>query len=343
MIIRVVAYTGKGAATAARISAALRAQGHACRCYAPPQVCPQDAEPLTQAVGQWAEVGFREADALLFCCATGIAVRAIAPWVRSKTEDPAVLVVDEQGQFVIALLSGHLGGANELAQTVAAHIGATPVITTATDLNGIFSVDMFAQRNHLWIEDMSLAKAVSAALLAGKRVGFQTDVPCAGAWPEGLTENESELGVCVTSEPGEAPFARTLRLLPMRYAAGLGCRRGKSMEEMERFLLKQLSDSGATIRELRCVASIDLKQNEPGLVLLCKKYKIPFLTYSAKQLSAVPGVFTGSEFVRDKTGVDSVCERAAVLASGGKLVRHKTASDGMTFALAEYEEAIRFA
>ena len=128
MNIRIVSFTNKGAETVARITAGLLAQGHACRCYAPPQVCPQDAEPLTQAVGQWAEAGFQEADALLFCCATGIAVRAIAPWVRSKTEDPAVLVVDERGQFVIALLSGHLGGANALAQLVAAHIGATPVI-----------------------------------------------------------------------------------------------------------------------------------------------------------------------------------------------------------------------
>ncbi|NCB08016.1 MAG: cobalamin biosynthesis protein CbiG [Bacteroidia bacterium] len=257
-------------------------------------------------------------------------------------EDPAVIVADERGHFVIPLLCGHLGGANALALTIAKRIGATPVVTTATDLYGAFAVDIFAQKNHLWIEDMNLAKAVSAALLAGKQVGFQSDVPCVGTLPEGLTENETELGICVTSEPCKAPFARTLRLFPKRYTAGLGCRRGKTMEEIETFLLKQLSDSDAMIRELRCVASIDLKKNEPGLVLLCQKYRLPFFTYSAKQLSTVPGVFSGSDFVKGITGVDSVCERAAVLVSGGKLVRPKTAADGMTFALAEYEEAIRF-
>ena len=342
MIIHIVSYTGKGAGTAARIVAFLQAEGHTCRCFALPKYCPQDAEPLTQDVVQWAEVGFRDAAALVFCCATGIAVRAIAPWVSNKTEDPAVIVADERGLFVIPLLSGHLGGANELAQAIAKHIGGTPVITTATDLNGAFAVDIFAKKNHLRIEDISLAKAVSAALLAGQQVGFQTDLPCAGLWPEGLTEKVTDLGICVTSEPDKAPFARTLRLFPLRYAAGLGCRRGKSMEAVEAFLLQQLRDSGATIRELRCVGSIDLKKNEPGLVLLCQKYRLPFQTYSAAQLSAVPGVFSGSAFVKAKTGVDSVCERAAVLTSGGKLVRHKTAADGMTFALAEYEEAIRF-
>ena len=342
MNICMVSYTEKGAETAARIAAAMRAEGHVCRCFALPKYCPQDAEPLTQSAGQWAGEGFREADALVFCCAAGIAVRAIAPWVKSKTEDPAVIVADELGRFVIPLLSGHLGGANELALTIAKRLGAIPVVTTATDLNGAFAVDVFAKKNHLWIEDMSLAKAVSAALLAGKQVGFKSDVPCVGALPEGLTEKEAELGICVTSEPENAPFARTLWLFPMRYAAGLGCRRGKSMEELETFLLKQLSDIGAAIHELRCVASIDLKKNEPGLVLLSQKYKLPILTYSAEQLSAVPGNFSGSDFVKEKTGVDSVCERAAVLASGGKLVIRKTAADGITFALAEYEEAIRF-
>jgi len=342
VIIRIVSYTEKGAGTAERIAVGLRAEGHVCRCFALPKCCPQNAEPLTQGAGQWAEEGFREADALVFCCAAGIAVRAIAPWVRSKTEDPAVIVADERGHFVIPLLSGHLGGANELALTIAKRIGATPAVTTATDLNGVFAVDVFAKKNHLWIEDMSLAKAVSAALVAGKEVGFKSDLLCVGVLPEGLTEGEAELGVCVTSVPENAPFARTLRLFPMRYAAGLGCRRGKSMEELEAFLLKQLSDSRAMIRELRCVASIDLKKDEPGLVLLCKKYKLPLLTYSAEQLSAVPGSFSGSDFVKGKTGVDSVCERAAVLTSGGRLIKRKTAEEGITFALAEYEEAIRF-
>ena len=122
----------------------------------------------------------------------------------------------------------------------------------------------------------------------------------------------------------------------------MGCRRGKSREELEGFLLEQLEKHGISSKEVRCIASIDLKADEPGLLALCGKYRIPLQTYSAEQLSSVQGDFTVSEFVREHTGVDSVCERAAVLASQGPLIVRKTASNGMTFALAEYEEGICF-
>ena len=342
MIVRIIAYSERGVGTAGRIAAGLRRRGDDCRCFAPPAYCRgTDAEPAARGPGAWAEEGFREADALVFCCAAGIAVRSIAPWVRDKTRDPAVVAVDELGHFVIPLLSGHLGGANALAGRIAEDIGAAPVVTTATDLNGVFAVDVFAKKNRLRIEDMQLAKEVSAALLAGKTVGFRSDLPCRGALPPGLTAGDAELGVCVTAA-GRAPFPRTLRLTPQRYAAGIGCRSGKSAEELETFLLQRLASCGVGIGELRCVASIDLKKEEPGLVALCRKYGIPFLTYPAEELNAVPGSFSGSYFVKKTTGVDSVCERSAVLASGGRLLRRKTVADGMTFALAEYEEAIGF-
>ena len=342
MIIRLVSYSARGCGTAGKIAEGLRSREHDCRCFAPAAYCRNpDTETLEQAATQWAEDGFREAGALVFCCAAGIAVRAIAPCIESKQKDPAVVVVDEWGKFAIPILSGHLGGANELALMIAEDISAIPVVTTATDLNHVFAVDVFAKKNHLRIEDMQLAKEVSAALLAGKSVGFRSDLPCHGELPRGLTEKDAELGICITADPGKVPYEKTLRLLPMRYAAGLGCRRGKSAEELEAFLLRQLADCGVGIHELRCVASIDLKEDEAGLVSLCKKFGLPFVTYSAEQLNAVPGDFSGSEFVKKTIGVDSVCERSAALASGGGLVKRKTAADGMTFALAEYVEAIR--
>jgi len=341
--IRIVSYSARGIETAGKIAEALRSKAHSCRCFAPAAYCHSpDTEPLELHAQQWAQEGFREAGALVFCCAAGIAVRAIAPWVQSKKEDPAVVVVDELGRFAVPILSGHLGGANELALMIAEGIGAIPVVTTATDLNGVFAVDVFAKKNHLRIENMQLAKEVSAALLAGKPVGFCSDMPCRGTLPRGLTEKQAELGICITADPAKAPYEKTLRLLPMHCAAGLGCRRGKRAEELEVFLLQRLADCGVGIHELRCVASIDLKEAETGLVVLCKKYALPFVTYSADQLNSVPGEFSGSEFVKKTTGVDSVCERSAVLASSGRLIKGKTGADGMTFALAEYEEAIRF-
>ncbi len=343
MRIRIISYTGQGRNTAAAIADALRGEGHICRRFAMPRFCLQGDEPWAGRAADWAAEGFREADALLFCCAAGIAVRAIAPSVKDKTTDPAVIVIDELGHYVIPLLSGHLGGANALAGKIAGALGATAVLTTATDLNGVFAVDVFASGNSLSIGDMALTREISAALLEGVSVGFRSDLPWEGPLPQGLTTGSAELGICISSDREAGPFARTLRLIPRRYAAGIGCRRGKSGEELEAFLLDQLAKYHITVEELRCIATIDLKADETGLISLCEKYRLPLQTWSAEQLSAVPGEFTGSVFVKAHTGVDSVCERAAVLASRGPLIIRKTAANGMTFALAEFEEVISFA
>ena len=342
MRIRLISYTQNGRDTAERIADILAAAGHECKRYALPKYLGAGDEALTVKGPAWAEEGFREADALIFCCASGIAVRAIAPWVKDKTTDPAVIVTDDQGQFIIPLLSGHLGGANELAVLIAQALQGTPVLTTATDVHGVFAVDVFAKKNHLKIESMRLAKAVSAALLAGEPVGFRSDLPWTGPLPKGLLEGDAPLGIWISASTGESLYPKTLKLTPRRYAAGIGCRRGKPCEELAAFLQKQLAVCGISEGELRCVASIDLKKDELGLIELCEKLEIPFQTYTAEELLAVPGEFTASEFVKTQTGVDSVCERAAVKASGGTLIAKKTAANGMTFALAEYEEAIRF-
>ncbi len=340
MEIWIISYTAAGRATAERAADALAERGHVCRRFALPKFCAAGDEPLTSGAREWAGEGFAEAGALVFCCASGIAVRAIAPHVRPKTKDPAGLVMDERGRFVIPLLSGHLGGANELAGVLAEGLGAVPVLTTATDVNALFAVDVFAKRNHLFITDMTLAKEISAALLAGQPVGFRSDLPTEGALPPELTEGEAELGILVSAR-GEPPFPRTLRLIPRRYTAGVGCRRGKSGEELELFFRENLSRSGVLPEELRYVASIDLKKDEPGLLALCRRCGLELVTYPAERLREVPGDFSGSAFVKETTGVDSVCERSA-LAEGGTLITKKTAGNGMTFALAKREEAIRF-
>ena len=343
MTVRLIAYSLRGCGTALRAAEGLTKRGHACEVFAAEKHRASEAvTPLSGPCADWARAGFAEADALVFCCAAGIAVRAIAPWVKSKKTDPAVIVVDETGRFAVSLLSGHIGGANELTAAIAEDLGATPVITTATDLNGLFAVDVFAEKNHLHIGSMLLAKEVSAALLAGQAVGFCSDLPVRGAIPPELTAGPAALGVCVTADPERSPYEKTLRLTPRRYAVGLGCRRDKDPGEMERFFLERLASCGIGVHALRCIASVDIKRGEPCLLALAEKYAIPFLTYSADELNALPGEFSGSEFVKSVTGVDCVSERAALLASGGRLVCGKTAGEGMTFALAEYEEDVCF-
>ena len=334
MQIRLISFTEKGERCAALIAKDLT--GHNCTAYALPKFCKGDDIPLSVSSSEWAKQGFERADALIFCCAAGIAVRAIAPYVCDKTKDPAVIVCDEHGKYVIPILSGHIGGANELAMQISEITCGQAVITTATDINGLFAVDVFAKNNNLKITDMSLAKGVSAALLRGEMVGFYSDIPFEGELPKGLTQGKAYLGIAVTARE-ISPYERTLRLVPKRYVVGMGCKRGKSADELENFLLRMLKNCGISTDEIRAIASIDIKADEQGLIELAKRLNVPFLTYSADKLNSVEGDFSESAFVENTTGTSCVCERAAALASGGIPVICKTAEDGKTLAVWEDE------
>lgn len=269
-------------------------------------------------------------DALIFIGATGIAVRGIAPFVKDKFSDPAVISLDEQGKFIVPLLSGHVGGGNALAQKIATLIGGQAVISTATDINGVFAVDVWAKEQNLTIGDRAVAKEISAALLEGKAVGFDTDchIPC----PQGLSEDTTQLGVWVSAKKTGSPFARTLPLIPKTLTLGIGCRRGTSREAIQSAVDEVLSQYHfAAVYQ---VATIDLKEHEVGLLAFCNEYQLPLSIYSAEDLQGVEGNFTASEFVTTVTGVDNVCERSAVLA-GGRLICPKWAKNGVTVAVAE--------
>ena len=261
-------------------------------------------------VMQWARDHFKDSDALLFIGACGIAVRAIAPLVKSKTTDPAVLVMDECGRHIIPILSGHLGGANALAEQIAEKTGAVPIITTATDVRGVPAIDTWAVHNDCAIENPAMIKDVSASALAGRMVG-----------------------VAITEREISPPFPVTLWLRPRTLVLGTGCRHGISTEQFEANARTFLRDCGVSLLSLTAVASIDIKREEPAITTFCERYTLPFLTYSAEELRAVPGHFFHSDFVEQTVGVGNVCERAAVKA-GGTLLTGKTAMDSMTFALA---------
>ena len=298
----------------------------------------------------WAGEKFSDSDALIFIGATGIAVRSIAPYVASKKSDPAVLVIDECGQFVISLLSGHLGGANELALKAAEILHAVPVVTTATDLHHRFAVDVFAKRNNCSIFNMKAAKEVSAALLAGKKVGFYSEFPVEGELPEGLVwcdkeqeHTEVECGVAVTVHMSCRPFPSTTQVVPKCLTLGMGCRKGKDAQGIAEAAQKVLDRSKIYKEAFEQIASIDLKKEEQGILSLSENWQIPFVTYTENELKQVPGEFTPSPFVKKITGVDNVCERSAVLASGnGSLLQKKTGENGVTTAVAAREWRIHF-
>ncbi len=338
MKLAVFAYSRKGLAMARRVLAAFpEAEKEA---YAPARFAEPDFLPVGQPSAPFYGEIFRRSDAMIFVGAAGIAVREIAPHVRSKQTDPAVVSLDELGTFVIPLLSGHIGGANALAVRLAEAIGATPAVTTATDVNRRFSVDTWATEQGLRIGSMAAAKAVSAAILE-RDVPLLTDLPVTTPLAPGLVRGDSgSVGIYIGWEKRE-PFETTLRLVPRILHLGLGCRRGIEeaavREAVERVLEAQDIDPAA----IRCAASIDLKKDERGLLDYCEAMGWPLEFYPAETLRAVPGDFTPSAFVQKVTGVDNVCERSALLGAE-RLIVKKTALNGVTVALAAEKTEVRF-
>ena len=293
-------------------------------------------------LADWTEAAFRQAEALLFAGAAAIAVRAVAPHLGSKLSDPAVLAVDEGGQFVIPLLSGHIGGANRLAEQLAAAIGATPVITTATDRRGLFAVDSWAVEQRLAIVHPAAIKRVSARLLAGQPVRAGGDFPVLGTPPRGVVWTEEDAGADILLSIEDRPDTGQLQLVPPAVVLGIGCRRGIDGLAIERAVSRALAQHRLRPEAVSAVCSIDCKREEAGLLAFCRRWNLPFQTYTAGELAGVAGDFSRSDFVRASVGVDNVCERAAVLGSGGRLLFRKTAMDGVTVAAARKPLTIRW-
>lgn len=304
---------------------------------------------VKESLGEWAGVQMKEGNLLLFIGACGIAVRAIAPHLTDKLHDSPVLVMDEKGAYVIPILSGHFGGANEFAMRLAGAIGATAVITTATDLNRKFAVDLFAKKNDLNVVNKDGIVKVSSKVLAGKEITIsienghlcQSDKVPAGVRTVPYPP-QVPVDIVVTSE--EKDFNGSVLLRPREYVIGMGCRRGKEEEKIEAFMERSLREAGVSAMQVFALASIEQKKEEQGFVLWSRKNRVPFLTFTAEELKEVAGVFHTSEFVKEKVGVDNVCERAALRACGadGRLIYEKHAEDGMTIAIAKREWSVRF-
>lgn len=300
------------------------------------------------ALSTWTEEHFSTNDALIFIGAIGIALRAIAPYIKTKTKDPAVVVVDELGQFSIPILSGHIGGANELALQIAEDLVSIPVITTATDINKVFAVDTWAKSQGLNILNPECIKLVSSKLLKGESVHVKSDYPIQGNLPKNVYLNDLEdsnagYDVIITHKDLENECKNdALLLVPQIITVGIGCRKDISFEAIESSILNILESENYHILAINALASIDKKANEKGILEFGKKYDLPFNTYSAEELNSLEGDFTKSEFVKSIVEVDNVCERSAIMESNGKLIRRKDTCDGagVTVALAINDPSI---
>jgi len=335
--ISFIAFTRKGCETAKALAAGLAARAD----YAGARVSVCGPGRLAAGAGidayddlaAWTAEHFAADDALVFVGASGIAVRAIAPHVRDKFVDPAVVSVDEAGSFAVPLLSGHVGGANELARALAGVAGGQAAVSTATDVNGVFAVDEWAARQGFAIIERDVAKEVSAALLEGKPVGFASDFDLGWELPQGVVDGEADIGFVVSLDEGARPFPRTLHLVPRVVTVGVGCKRGTGVDALAAAVFGALSRAHVSPRAVRALASIDVKADEPAIRELARREGWGLEFYSADELAAVPGSFDSSDFVEQTVGVGNVCERAAC-AGGGSLVAAKQAANGVTVAIA---------
>lgn len=344
--IFLISFTDNGQALAEKLACGLDQKGMEAQAF-------RCGNPLP--LSAFASQGFRKADALIFVGAMGIAVRAIAPHVVSKVKDPAVVVIDEKGNNAISVLSGHLGGGNELTQLVAEITGVNPVITTATDVQGVFAIDLWTKKNNCKILRSDRIKVISAALLSGEKVDFVSDYEISGQVPKNV-----ELRVLrgqkedkVENAQGEASFderpnvlvsidktkienanKKCLVAVPQIAYLGVGCRKGTTEHAIEECFEEFMSKSEISADAICLVCSIDLKKDEEGLISFCKKHELEFKTFSAEKLSSIEGEFSGSDFVQKITGVDNVCERSAICGSGGVIVNRKMAKNGVTMAIA---------
>ena len=260
----------------------------------------------------WIEDSWKNSDLLVFVSSTGIAVRTIAPYIVQKATDPGVIVIDDNAKHCISLLSGHIGRANEYTDIISRLTGADAVITTATDVNGVFSIDSWATENEMIIINTERIKDISKRSLNGECIDI-----------------EKEALISIYKEKTDK-----LILVPRVLSVGIGCRRNTEPEALKSFYFETFENLNIYPEAVKSISTIDLKKNEEAILKLVEANKLRLNIYTADELNELEGEFSGSEFVRKTVGTDSVCERSAVLGNSGKLLLKKTSKDGMTIAIA---------
>jgi cobalt-precorrin 5A hydrolase len=300
---------------------------------------------------------FGRVDGVVAVMATGIVIRAVAPCLQGKLVDPAVVGVDAAGKFVISLLSGHYGGANHLARLIADALGATAVITTASDALGKEGVDELARNFHLAIINPESITAVNAALVEGKQLALiLVDTKMVLTEAHGYSIHKTETfeeaiklantydaaAIITANRIVKGKTAKPITILkPKKIAVGVGARKIISPENIIQAIHVALAKVDLTVERVDGLASVDIKQDSPGFAEAAVRLGLPFEFYSVAALSAVESgeLSVDSEFVKEKIGIGGVCERAALKQAGKNphLLLKKQKLNGVTVAIAEGE------
>lgn len=275
-----------------------------------------------------------KAKGIIFISSTGIAVRAIAPCLKGKTIDPGVVVVDAKGEYAISLLSGHLGGGNELAIKVSEILKAMPIITTATDSLGVKAPDMIAKENNLLIPDIKKAKDISAFLIEGKKVVFEDEDKIIDI-PKGYIEcTEGSENLPKVKVTNKISGSEALVLVRKNLILGIGCRKDVPKEKMVDFIRESLKEYGYREDSVLKISTIDLKSKEEAILNISQVFRVPLEIHSRDEVRKIEHLFKCSDFVRKSIGVGAVAEPCVYL-SGGEIVVERISKEGMTLCIGE--------
>ena len=351
MKIAIITITRNGA----RLGSRLKSGFAAADLYALPKytgTAGKDAVPLEEPLSSLFARLWHAVDGFICVMATGIVIRSVAPLLQSKTSDPGVVVMDDAGKFAISLLSGHLGGANELAERCAFMVGARAVITTATDANGLPSFDMLA-REHGWIiEDISRVKILNSLLLDDEKIAVvdhtglvrsffhgQGRLQYHDSFVAGLrSEAQGFLFVTNSIIPPQLRAENLLVLRPKNLILGIGCNSGTAADEIEGVVLSNLKRLFLSPASIAAVATAEAKSGEAGLIEAAARFAVPLLCYSSGELNDVAVPSPPSDHALAAIGATGVAEPAALLASGGgQLLLKKVKSGNVTLAVAVKE------
>lgn len=296
-------------------------------------------------VKKYLKIAFFEYDAIVAIMASGILIRSIAPYIQSKTTDPAVINIDDKGKFVISTLSGHLGGANKLTQKIANLIDATPVITTSTDVNKKLGIDVIAKDLYLSINDSKEILFFNKSILEDREISLIVNPNKNFNYLfDYLNSNANSINISISFSSQISPDEihvvlddHELILKEREVVVGLGCRRGKECEKIYDALKASIEELGIDLSRVNKLSSAEIKKDEKGMLELSEKLDIPITFVDLEKLRLFESQdIQKSEFVKSKFGIYGVCEPSALIMAGfnSKLIYRKTSYDGVTIAIA---------
>ena len=329
-------------------------------------VAKEGHKPIDLPIKPTIQTIFANYQNIILIMPVGAAVRLIAPHLSDKHSDPAVVCLDDSGNFSVSLLSGHLGGADQLTLKISSHIGSIPVITSASYTGRTIPVDLLGHEFGWTIESSSpIVTKVSADVVNGEPVSLYQQSGETSWWPKHksfpdnitksatldlLKDTPGDSALIISDEmyvsgyhnqPLEESLAKSNIVIyrPRSLVIGMGCRKGVSFEDLQELLVSSLSNLNLSPKSIRTIATADIKGGEPSLLSLAAYYNVPLITYDTTQLNAV---FESGEYMISPSnsplrlvGVGGVCEPSALLASGNtRLLMPKRKTDRATIAVA---------